>query len=798
MLRNHKITFRNLVKHKGYSTINVLGLAIGLACVILITAWCLDELSYDRFHSKHERIFRIVSSVTSDSETFSQAVTSPPLAAALERDFPEVEKAVRLDMNDCIVRYGDRQFEEDGVLFADDNFFEIFDYGLSRGDLTTALREPYSVVLTESMARKYFGDENPIGKTMTLYLYDPDGRGAPYTVTGVTPDPPQNAHFTFNLIGSFSTYEAVAENADERWFENGYYTYVLLREGADAAALEARLPRFAERYLGDAMHEKDMLYSFALQPLTQIHLHSRLRYEIQANGSMSTVTIFATVGLFILLIAAINYMNLTTARSLGRAKEVGMKKVLGAQKSQLIRQFLVESTTVALLALALALLFVELLQPALRELTGKPFDRIVSGELFWFIAGATLLVGVLSGLYPAFFISRFKAATVLQGNYKSSASGLLLRKSLVVLQFAIAIVLLVGITVVKSQMNFIHSKDLGFDRDALLTLKVSGFAEVQQGIAPFKADLLSNRAIEGVSVSRGLIGGGLGGRYLETIDGSGKAISSNIYLHRTDTDFLDVYGIALIAGRPFSRADSQDVYLVNEAAVRAFGWGEPRQAPGKPLYTEGRQGRVIGVVEDFHFAPLHQRIEPVMIRLVRPNVFSNISVRLKTAELAETVKFIEATWRRHFPDALLQVSFLDERLAQHYRQQHRFGEIFSVFVVISLSIACLGLFGLAAFAAEQRTKEMGIRKVLGATVANLVGLLSKDFVRLVLIANVIAWPVAYIAMTKWLQNFAYRVAIAWWVFVLAGTIALVIAVLTVSTQAVRAALANPVESLRYE
>ncbi len=799
MFKNHvKIALRSLMRTKVYTALNVFGLAIGLACLSLIAAWSFDELSYDRFHSKHERIFRVVSTITSNSETFDQAVTSPPIATTLERDFPEVENAVRLDMNDCIVRYGEKQFEEDGILFADQSLFEIFDYGLNQGDINTALREPYSIVLTKSIARKYFEEENPVGKTMTLYLYDPDGKGASYKVTGVTPDPPQNAHFTFNIIGSFSTYEAVAEDADNRWFENSNYTYVLLREGADPGVFEHKLPDFAERYLGDAMREKNMLYSFALQPVPDIHLHSHLRYEIQANGSLGTVYIFATIGLFILLIACINYMNLATARSLGRAKEVGVKKVLGAGKSQLVRQFLVESTTVTAIALAFAMLLIELLQPAFFELTGKQFDRIFSMDLLLFISGITLLVGLLSGLYPAFFISRFKAAYVLKGSFKSSASGILLRKSLVVLQFAIAIALLSGIAVVKSQMDFIHSKDLGFDKDGLLTLKVSGFAEVQQGIAPFKSELLSNRAIHGVSVSRGLIGGGLGGRYLETVDGSGKAISTTIYLHWVDTDFLDVYGIELIAGRRFSHADSQDVYLVNEAAVRAFGWENPQQAPGKPFKTEGREGRVIGVVQDFHFAPLQQRIAPVMIRLARPNVFSNISVRLETATLSETVGFIEKTWRRHFPEALLQTSFLDDRLAQHYRQQQLFGVIFTAFVILSLVIACLGLFGLAALAARQRTKEIGIRKVLGATVTNVVALLSKDFVKLVLLANLVAWPVAWYAMNKWLKNFAYRIDIGWWVFALAGGLALVIALLTVSTQAVRVALANPVESLRYE
>lgn len=799
MVKNHfKIVLRTLLRSKGYSALNVFGLAIGLTCVSLVAAWSINELSFDRFHSNHERIYRIVGEVKTDSETFEQAVTSPPMAKALIKDYSEIENAVRLDMNDCIVRYKSKQFEEDGVLFTDPSFFEIFDYTLTNGDMATALRDPYSIVLTESIAQKYFGEESPIGKTVTLFLYDPDGAGAPYKVTGITPDPPKNAHFTFTMLGSFATFESINSADPYYWFWNGFYTYLLFAENADPTAFESKLPDFAERYMGDKMRGFQMFYTYSLQPLADIHLNSHLRYEIQATGSMSTVYIFVTIGLFILLIACINYMNLTTARSLGRSKEVGVKRVLGAEKNQLVRQFLIESITVASVSFMFAFLFVELLQPIFFELTGSRIEHVFSTELFLLIYSITLVVGLLSGLYPAFFIYAVGTVHILKGKFKTSATGIATRKGLVILQFAIAIVLLIGIAVVKSQMDFIRSKDLGYKKEELLLLKVNGFSEVQNNFEPFKNELLSNPAIKGVAVSRGLIVGGLGNSIVETVDGSGNPVSSSIYRYLVDPDFIDVYEMKLLAGRNFIPADTMGAFIVNEAAVHAFGWGSPEHAIGKPFKRDRLLGNVIGVVKDFHFAGLQHAIDPVELHLTRPNQFSRISVRFETANLANTLNFVENNWQKYFPEALLKYEFMDDSLQNQYLQEARFGNIFTVFVAISLVIACMGLLGLAAFAAEQRIKEIGLRKVLGSSVLGVVSLLSKDFLKLVLLANLFAWPIAWFAMNEWLQGFVYRIDISWWLFVLAGGLALVIALLTVSTQAIRVALANPVEALRYE
>lgn len=700
MFLNHlKIAFRALRRGKIYTALNVTGLALGLACFGFISAWVLNELSYDRFHEKHDRIYRLAGQVKTDSETFDQAVTSPPMAEALRQDFPEVENTVRLDMSDCIVRRGEKQFIEDGVLFTDPSFFEIFSYRLSRGNAATALEDPYSLVLTESMARKYFGDENPLGQPITLFVYDPGGEGAAYTVTGVMPDPPQNAHFTFNFLGSFSTMETAFSGAltsELRWFWNGYYTYLLLTPGADPAQLVQKLPGFADRYLGEKMRELNMYYAFSLQPLSDIYLHSDLRYEIQATGSIDAVYIFTTIGLFILLLACINYMNLATARSLGRAKEVGVKKVVGARPGQLIRQFLIESALIAFLALIAARLLMELAQPLLAQLTGKPVAFIFSPQLLLLMVLVTLFAGLFAGCYPAFFITAFKPVQVLKGAFKSTAAGISLRKALVVFQFMIATVLLTGLGVINAQMDFIRHKDLGFERGALLTLDVNGYAGVQRGIEGFRNDLLANRAVEGVTTSRGLIVNGLSNSYIETINGAGKTVSSSMFRLQVGPEYLAVYGIGLLAGRDFDPAiptDTTEAFIVNQAVVGMLGWGDPAQAIGKPFKRGSMEGRVIGVVRDFHFTSLQKPVEPVAITLTASREFSRITLRIRMEQMEETLAFIRRTWEGHFPEALFQFGFMNDRLDKQYEQQQQFGAIFRVFVAISLIIAGLGCSG---------------------------------------------------------------------------------------------------------
>ncbi|MCC6287592.1 MAG: ABC transporter permease [Chitinophagaceae bacterium] len=795
------LAFRNLAKHKGFTLLNIAGLAAGLTCFIFIASWIQDELSYDTFNTKANRIVRVVSKSTTPSETFYQAVTGPPLANALKTDFPEVENTVRLDNRNAIVKFGNNQSDEDGILLTDPSFFDIFGYHLSRGNAKTALNDPYDIIVTESMARKYFGNEDPIGKAFLIYMFDSTGRGALYKITGVIPDPPKNAHFTFNFLVSFKTFETYAPEAAAEWGKNDFYTYLLLRNESDIKKIEARLPAFAERHTEKYMRETNTHLDFSVQPLTSIHLNSHLRYEITPTGSMENIYIFATIGILILLIACINYMNLATARASERAKETGVKKVLGAQKIQLIFQHLAEASVVTFISFLAALLLAAVLQPVFKELSGKELLLFNSLNLLLLLFAITFTLGILSGIYPAILITAYKPAEVLKGKLTSISGGARLRKLLVVLQFTISIILIAGILVVNSQLSYIQHKDLGYKKDALLTLKTNGNTDVIENYQAFKNAVLSKPFVTGIATSNTILAGGLGNRGVTTVSGNGDRITSILYNLKADENYINVYGIKMIAGRNFYpniAADSAS-YIINEAAVKSFGWKNAEDAINKPFSATGKEGRVIGVVKDFHFNSLYQQVEPLVIMPYFPNQrFSQISVRIAMNDPQKAVSWIADNWKKIFPGALLEYSFMDKKLNDQYIAESRFSKFFLYFSILSLIIACLGLFGLAAFTVQQRIKEIGIRKVLGASVSGITAMLSTGFLKLVFVSAIIAVPVAWYVMNKWLENFAYRVNIEWWVFVVAGLAALVIALLTISFQAIKAALANPVKSLRTE
>jgi putative ABC transport system permease protein len=795
------LAFRNLTKHKGYTLLNVVGLATGLACFAFIASWIKDELSYDTFNSKADRIVRVVSKSITPSETFDQAVTGPPLAKALKTDFPEVANTVRLDRRDAIVKFGEHQSDESGILLTDPSFFDVFDYHLSQGNAKTALNDPYNIILTKSMARKYFGNQDPIGKALLIYMFDSTGRGALYKIAGVIPDAPKNAHFTFNFLVSFKTFETYAPEAAAEWDKNDYYTYLLLRNKSDIKKIEAQLPAFAKRHTEKYMEQANTHLNFYLQPLASIHLNSHLRYEIEPTGSMQNVYIFSTIGIFILLIACINYMNLATARASERAKETGVKKVLGAGKTQLIFQHLAEALALAFASFLIALMLAAILQPIFKQLSGKELLLFHSPDLLLFLFAVTLALGILSGIYPAFLITAFKPAQVLKGKLISTSGGSWLRRSLVVLQFVISIVLIAGILVVNSQLSYIQHKDLGYKKDALLTLKVNGNTDVINGYKAFENDVLSRPLVNGITTSNSILAGGLGNRGVTTVSGNGSKVTSIIYNLRADQNYIDVYDMKIVTGRNFYTnimADSLS-YIVNESAVRSFGWKNAEDALNKPFNTGGRDGRVIGVVKDFHFNSLHQRIEPLVIMPRLPDQrFSQISLRINMSDPQKAISWVAENWNKNFPGALLEYAFMDRQLNDQYLAEDRFSKFFFYFSILSLLIACLGLFGLTAFTVQQKVKEIGIRKVLGASVSNITGMLSGDFLKLVFIAAIIAFPIAWYVMNKWLQDFAYRITISWWMFVLAGLAALFIALFTVGFQAIKAAMANPVKSLRTE
>jgi len=803
MIRNYlKQAWRSLVKSKTHSFLNIIGLSVGLTCFALIALWVNDEWSYDKFNTNYDRIVRLTGIEKRESGISESAVSSAPMASALKNDYPEVENTVRMDMREELVMHNGQQLLQDGILLTDPSIFDVFSYKLSKGEVHSALSQPYSIILTQSTAKKYFGDNNdPMGKTLVIYMNDSTGKGATYTVTGLMPDPPQNAHFTFSMLGSFKTVEVA--NPDiltvDGWGDASYYTYLLLKKGVDRKAFSNKISQFYAKYIGDRFETWKPIYFYKLQPLGDIHLHSNLQYEIAATGNAKQVYIFSTIGIFILLLAGINYTNLATARSVSRAKEVGVKKVIGADKRQLIVQYLFESVFTALLALMLSIVICVLLQPFFFQLTGKDISLFSFPLLLLFLVGVTVFLGSLSGIYPAVILSGFKPIGILKGAFKSSNKGIVLRKALVVSQFVITMILVAGIIVINSQLSYIKHKDLGYDKDGLIYLRVHGNTDVINGYNAFKNEVLSNPVVSGATISNSLLGSlGTGGS--ETVDVNGNPLQVNTSRLRVDADYLKVHGLKLIAGENFSihaASDSIRPVILNENAITQFGWNDVQSAIGRPFKMGGQDGKVIGVVKDFHFNTLEYLISPLAI-YPSGDRFSRITLKADASKASQTIAWLTKTWKKHFPTALLDYSFSEAVQEDQYRAEEKFSTIFLYFSILSLVIACLGLYGLISYTTSQKTKEIGIRKVLGATANGIVAMLSGGFLKLVLVACVIALPVAWFIMNRWLEDFAYRTHISLWMFTVAGLLVLLVALITVSFEAVKAAIANPVKSLRTE
>jgi putative ABC transport system permease protein len=649
------------------------------------------------------------------------------------------------------------------------------------------------------MAKKYFGEKDPLGESLRIFQYDPDGQGAEFKVTGVIEDCPHNSHFRYNFLFSFKTIEAVNRNAFgyEGWFNNSYYTYVLLKPEASQEQLRTKLSTFLEKYIGNEMKKNKVYWSYFLQPLRDIHLKSQLRYEIMATSSVAYVTVFGTIGFIVLLLACINYINLTTAYAGDRFKEVGVRKVMGAYRNQLVGQHLFESWILALASLALSIAWIEIARPLFESLTGKEVMGLYRLEVVFALIIIASGVGLLSGIYPSIVLSSFKTVNVLKGQFTSGTTGVWLRKSLVVFQYSITIVLIVSILVTQMQLRFIRQKDLGYNEENLLILSVNGSREVTRGYQAFKNALLTNPAITGMATSSSMIAGGLGNSIATIEDASGKRINGTIFMNGVDADYLETFGMKLISGRNFvkdSRADSLG-FIVNETTTRSYGYRNPAEAIGKELAFGEQKGQIIGVVSDFHYNTLHKKIEPTTMHLWRGG-FSRIAVRMNN--VTQGLDVVTDAWKKHFPNSVLEYSFAEERIESMYQSEQRFSKIFVIFAALSLAIACLGLFALVSYSVKIRTKEIGIRKVLGASVTGIVSMLSREFIVLVLIACFIAIPAGYYFMQQWLQNFVYRVGIGAEIFVISGAIAMLIAMATISVKSVKSALANPVNSLRNE
>ena len=788
MLKNYlTIALRNLRRHKGYAFINVAGLAVGLAVCLVIGLFVQFKLSYDRFHPNADRVYRLYQiNVTQGA----MARTPPGITQALETALPEIERA------NVLWRSSRRLFHLDAeplfienVVSTDEHFFEVFPYRLLQGDPQTALAGPGRLVLTRSQARTLFGDDDPIGRVLTYENTEA------LEITGIVADPPGNAHFQFNALRSLSEKErAKRYGSSVDWAFFGDYTYLLLHEGVDPAVLEAKIAAFEEA--ADKPEYMKGAAQLALLPVTRLHLHSKFRDEIAPTSDVRYLYLFSAIGLLILLIACVNYMNLATARSARRAREVGIRKVVGAGRGQLIRQFLSESMLISLLALPLALLLVELTLPLVNTLTGEALrlDYADDGGILLALLGLVLLVGFASGCYPALFLSAFRPTGVLTGHSPGlRRGGIRLRRILVVFQFTATVIFLIGAVVVHRQLDYVQTKRLGFDQEHVVTIHSRALAEHYE---PFKQILLESAHVKAVTSGAPP---GIGWRSMsqQITDEQTQEQRWMDYL-RTDYAYLETLGLTLVAGRSFSPdfpSDADESIILTQAAARQFGIAD--DPIGQRIENAFDASTVIGVVEDFHNTSLYEPIRPIIIGL-RPGFNTVALVRLTPGDFAQKRAVLEQAWARFVPERPLPLAFLDAQIEQHYHAEARFARVFDLFSALAVLIACLGLFGLAAFTAEQRTKEIGIRKVLGASVTGIMVLLSKEFVRLVLVALVLATPVAVLAMNRWLETFAYHIAISWQIFLLAGVAALGIALLTVSYQAIRAALADPVESLRYE
>jgi putative ABC transport system permease protein len=802
MFKNYlKIAVRNIRKHKGYAFINIAGLAIGMACCILIILYVVHELSYDRFHENADRIYRMGIDAKIGGSPILAPLSNAPSILVLKQDYPEVLDAVRIrpsfSVSKNLVKYEDKQFYEEGVLYADNTLFDIFTFPMIKGDSKTALKTAYSVVLTEEIAARYFGDEDPLGKV--LKFNDQED----FTVTGVVKNVPQNSHFTFKMLCSFETLYARDRESWENWFNWNLYAYLLLPENYDFRQLEKKFAAFIEKHIGKELSAVGGELKYFLQPLTSIHLHSNLQFEIFGNSSILYVYIFGAIALFILLIACINFMNLATARSTNRAKEVGLRKVVGAKRKELIRQFLGESLVYSFFSLLIAIVLVELALPFFRSLSGVDL-RLSYTSLSWLIPGflgLILCVGIIAGSYPALFLSRFQPIRVLKGSLKAGAASSRFRSILVVAQFVISISLIIGTAIILNQLNFMKNTSLGFDKEKVLVVQIMD-QNIRQSLDSIKAELKRIPGVVNVSASS-IVPGEFPDTQPFVPEGFTEKQAQIMESINVDHDFIPTLGIEIVDGRNFSaefKTDREEAAIINETAAKKFGWDNPVgktiKAPTSIPFEWGTR-RIIGVVKDFHLASLHKAIGPLYLNN-GPGYLNSMVIKISPKNSGHTIDMLREKWRGIHPNRPFDYFFLGDSFDSQYDAEERLSDLVASFAILAIFVACLGLFGMASFAAEQRTKEIGIRKVLGASVPGVVALISKDFLKIVGIANIVAWPMAYFVMKRWLQGFAYRTSIELGVFILTGFLALAIALITVSYQAIRAALANPVDSLRYE
>jgi putative ABC transport system permease protein len=803
MIKNYfNIAWRNIKKNKLFSAINILGLSIGIALCFMIMLYVQDELSYDRYNKNADRIARINFNANINGGKISESGIMAPVAATMKKDFPEVEDATRLiKIGAAKVNYAGKVFKDDELAIVDPSFFKIFTLPLTEGDSKTALQQPNTIVITRKTAEKYFGKEEAIGKMLGF-----NNNTEMFKVTGVMENVPSNSHFHFDMFASMVGWDQAKSDS---WMQGNFHTYLLLKPNSDLAAIQSRFPAMVEKYMGPQI-QRDMGLSlsqfrtkgnelgFALQPLTALHLHSDTSTELEPGGSPTYVYIFGAIALFMLLVACINFINLSTAGASRRAKEVGIRKVAGSGKLQLIRQFLSESVLIAMFALIIGFMLVKLTLPAFNNISGKNLVFDTKPIIAFILTG--LLVGLIAGIYPAFYLSSFKPIAVLKGKLTPDNNSFGLRRGLVVFQFFISVSLIIGTIVVYKQMKYIQNKNLGYKKEQLITIPNSwALGKNEQA---YKQELLRDPRVVNATASWFKPAGPTNSNNAMAYpEGHDNQAMRTVEYH-VDEQYIPTFGMEMAAGRNFSKDFATDSLgmIINESAAKAFGWNRTNAVGKRLVRVNSDKGtnvafHIVGVVKDFHFNSLHNPISPLLMTL-QPE--GGLIFKVNTTDISGIIATMKKRWDVMNTGEAFTYSFMDDLYNKTYAGEQKTGTILNIFSGLTIFVACLGLFGLATYAAEQRRKEIGVRKVLGASVAQLTQLLSKEFLQLVLIASLIAFPVAWWAMNKWLQSFAYRIDISWWIFVVAGFGALLVAMLTVSFQAIKSAIANPVTSLRSE
>lgn len=790
------IALRNIIKEKTYSAINILGLTIGITCSMFLFLYILDELSYDRYHKNADNVYRIVSNIKEPDNAFTWAVAQIPLAEELRDNYPEVTNAVRFfGTPRTLYKNGDKQFYEEDFFLADSTVFDMFTYEFVKGDPATALDMPFSLVLTESLAKKYFGEADPVGQSIQ------NQQNEEFKITGVLKNVPHNSHFRFDALISRNT----RPQNQGGWGGFGVFTYIQFPADYNLDKMYVSLDTIVKQRVNPIFEQYGISIKYELQRITDIHLYSKIQDEAEAGGDISYIYIFGAVAIFMLVIASINYMNLATARSANRAKEVGIRKVMGSQRAQLVYQFITESVVIALIALLLSVILIYALLPVFNSLSSKeiPFSYILQTPVVLSLLGIVLFTGVVGGSYPAFYLSGFNPVNVLKGKLSAKGGSVFFRKSLVVVQFAISIFMLISTLIVFDQLEFLRSKDLGFNKEQVIRIELSGL-ELRQKGKVLVDKLRQNSAVETVGMADAAPGEGIGKLLIQVEDNEGKLSEKGVDLFSADFDFVKTMGMTIVQGRDFSRdviSDTTYAVLVNEAMVKRMSWDNPI---GKKFVFGGGpnnppiEKRVVGIVKDYHQNSLYDVIEPLMIILDDEQNY--VFVRIKEGDVKQSIASLESTWKEVNPNHPFEYNFLDQDFDSQYRADEKRSQIFTAFSGLTIAIACLGLLGLAAFTTEQRTKEIGVRKVIGASVQSLVILVSKEFFILVGLGMVLAFPAAWYFTSSWLQNFAYRIDVEgeWPTFIVSSLLAFSITIATVGYHVLRAAIANPVNSLRDE